>query len=76
MQNLRHPMSAHFEGTIYDRSSLLTLKLSIVLSLRGPKGCGNLLVPPIEMYSSIETLCREIAPKGIPFGPTALRASQ
>ena len=58
------------------RSSLLTRKLSIVLSLRGPKGRGNLQVSPIEMHSSIDTLYREIAPKGIPFGPTSLRSSQ
>ena len=47
---------------------VLTRKLLIRLSLRGPKGRGNLLVPPIEMYSSIETLYREIA--------TSLRSSQ
>ena len=47
---------------------LKTRKLSIVLSLRGAQRRGNLLVPSIEMHSSIDALYREIA--------TALRASQ
>ena len=49
------------------------------MSLRGPKGRGtegntfryNLLVPPIEMYSSIETLYREIATSGAPLMPSS-----
>ena len=44
------------------------LKHSIVLSLRGLKGRGNLLVPFIEMHSNMEILHREIA--------TSLRSSQ
>ena len=52
-------------------SSLLMLKLSF-LSLRGGQKRsarrGNLLVPPIEICSSIEILYREIA--------TSLRSSQ
>ena len=48
------------------------------MSLRGAQRRGNLLVPLIEMYSSIETLYREIAPQEYffaslraprPFGP-------
>ena len=64
----------------YNKGYLIVMKAVTALSLRGGQKRsarrGNLLVPSIEMHSSIDALYREIVPKGIPFGPTSLRSSQ
>ena len=50
---------------------MITLKLSIVLSLRGLKDRGNLPVQYFHTVVHLDELYQEIAPKGIPFGPTS-----